>query len=116
MCGVVSSHSPRAPSLSSSPHAALITSNTTSFTPNPITNILRNSGVVHEYMSTGAGHQSDLEHIKVTVTDSSVTFPNIGNKGDCMGDALRGHATLPRCSWRRHEPGIAKRMRVRQPG
>merc|ERR1719158_1923810 len=30
------------------------------------------------------------QKIKVTVTDSSVTFPNIQNKGDCMGDALRG--------------------------
>merc|ERR1712232_936686 len=26
---------------------------------------------------------------KVTVTDTKVTFPNIGNTGDCMGDALR---------------------------
>merc|ERR1711959_721637 len=28
--------------------------------------------------------------IKVTVSDTSVTFPNIQTKGDCMGDALRG--------------------------
>merc|ERR1719181_1096277 len=30
------------------------------------------------------------QKVKVTTTDSSVTFPNIGTKGDCMGDALRG--------------------------
>merc|ERR1711881_811066 len=30
------------------------------------------------------------QKIKVTVTDTSVTFPNIGTKGECMGDALRG--------------------------
>jgi hypothetical protein len=27
---------------------------------------------------------------KVAITDAAVTFPNIGNTGDCMGDALRG--------------------------
>ena len=27
---------------------------------------------------------------KVAITDTAVTFPNIGNTGDCMGDALRG--------------------------
>merc|ERR1719355_160085 len=27
---------------------------------------------------------------KIAETDTAVTFPNIGNTGDCMGDALRG--------------------------
>jgi len=27
---------------------------------------------------------------KVAISDTAVTFPNIGNTGDCMGDALRG--------------------------
>merc|ERR1712093_436751 len=31
----------------------------------------------------------DCKSEKVTVTDSEVTFTNIGSTGDCMGDALR---------------------------
>merc|ERR1711964_525884 len=37
----------------------------------------------------------DCKAEKVTVTDSEVTFTNIGNTGDCMGDALRKQGKDP---------------------
>ena len=45
---------------------------------------------------TGVAEQVvDCKSEKVTVTDADVHFTNIAEKGDCMGDALRGQGKDP---------------------
>merc|ERR1712216_235006 len=47
-------------------------------------------GTVHFLNDVKVAHKKiDCDHEAVTMSGSTITFTNIGNTGDCMGDALR---------------------------